>query len=509
MAHKSPAKSRPVGARWFLIVVAILINTFVYAIDNTIVAVIQPNIVEQFDDLSNLPWVSVGFVMAGTATALPISGLFGVFDSKWLYLVVRGTRFLRKVRKANSSQFTVIFTAASGLCGGAPSMAALIVGRVFAGIGGNGMYLGALTLLSVFTEPVQTPEYIGYLGLSWGVGTVIGPLIGGALGASAVGWRWAFYINLVIGAVSIPVLFVLTPSFRPRPVDISVRQALGEIDWTGAALSLPAFVLAVMAISFGGTQFPWDGAVIVSFFWASAFLFFLFWAQQYTLLGTTLTSRLFPIHFFTQKDMFLIFIVQACAGGVVVVPLYLMALFYPFAQGDTALQAGIKLLPLVAFLVTAIVLNGRCMSMWGYHQVWVIAGSLMVLVSGVFLARLTIQSSNAVIYGLQVVLGIGTGAFSQAGFAIAQALVEPSEIQNAISFMLIAQLAGTSLGLSISGAIFQNLSVSRVAEALGSSYTTEDAIRIVTQVDPGLLQRLPPELRIMTQNIVVSAITNG
>ncbi|KAI1432591.1 MFS general substrate transporter [Xylaria sp. CBS 124048] len=496
------------GGRWFLIVIAVLINTFVYAVDNTVVAVIQPAIVKQFDNLTDLPWVSTGFILAGTATALPLTGLYGALDAKWLYIT-----------------FTVIFTAASALCGAAPTMPALIVGRVIAGIGGNGMYLGALTLISVFCEPSQTSLYIGFIGLSWGAGTVIGPLIGGALEGSA-GWRWAFYINLIIGAVSIPILLILTPSYRPRPLDVSAIQALRNIDWVGSALSLPAFVFIITAISFGGTQFPWDGAFIVSFFWAAGVFFVGFWLQQLSAFKTTLSSRLFPIHFFARKDLLLMFIIQASAGGIVVVPLYLMALYYPFAkagprpkpqtlpkltkfQDNTALEAGVKLLPMVTFLVAGIIVNGYAMGIWGYHQAWIVVGSILVLVSGVFFSRLTVATSDATIYGLQVVLGIGTGAFSQAGFAIAQAMVDPGEIQNAISFMLIAQLAGTSFGLSISGAIFQNLSVPRVAAALGPGFTSEQVIRIVSRIDESLIASLPPELYGRAQDIVVNAITNG
>jgi hypothetical protein len=91
---------------------------------------------------------------------------------------------------------------------------------------------------------------------------------------------------------------------------MSAIQALRNIDWLGSALSLPAFVFVITAISFGGTQYPWNGAFIVSFFWAAGVLFLGFWLQQLLVFKTTLSSRLFPIHFFARKDMFLLFISQ-------------------------------------------------------------------------------------------------------------------------------------------------------------------------------------------------------
>ena len=55
----------------------------------------------------------------------------------------------------------ILFMAGSALCGGAPNMQAMIVGRVLAGMGGNGMYIGVVTLLSVQTTDVERPTYLG------------------------------------------------------------------------------------------------------------------------------------------------------------------------------------------------------------------------------------------------------------------------------------------------------------------------------------------------------------
>lgn len=74
---------------------------------------------------------------------MPFGKLYGMYDAKWLYIIS-----------------SIIFLAASALCGGAPTMNAMVVGRVFAGAGGNGMYLGVLTLLSVNTSDKERPAYL-------------------------------------------------------------------------------------------------------------------------------------------------------------------------------------------------------------------------------------------------------------------------------------------------------------------------------------------------------------
>ena len=84
----------------------------------------------------------------------------------------------------------VMFEAGSALCGGAPSMDALIVGRVWAGAGGAGMYLGALNILTINTGDNERPLYMSLTGFFWGSGCILGPVIGGAFADSSATWRW-------------------------------------------------------------------------------------------------------------------------------------------------------------------------------------------------------------------------------------------------------------------------------------------------------------------------------
>lgn len=103
---------------------------------------------------------------------MPFGKLFGLFDGKWLYIGC-----------------VVLFMSASALCGAAPNMDAEIVGRVLAGAGGNGMYLGVLTLLSVNTSGKERPIYLSLAGVFFGIGTVLGPIVGG--GFEKFTWRWS------------------------------------------------------------------------------------------------------------------------------------------------------------------------------------------------------------------------------------------------------------------------------------------------------------------------------
>ena len=112
--------------------------------------------------------------------------------------------------------FAMLFLVGSVVCGAAPNMTALIFGRVIGGLGGTGMYLGALTLISVLTNPKTTPTYMGYLAFAFGLGSVIGPLIGGGFASNEhATWRWGFYICVVVIGSSVPAYLLLLPAYQP------------------------------------------------------------------------------------------------------------------------------------------------------------------------------------------------------------------------------------------------------------------------------------------------------
>ena len=108
---------RPIhGYRWVLAMVAVYTTAFLYGLDTTIAADVQPAIVESLGGIEKLTWIGVGFPLGSVASILPIGYSYGLFEIKWLYFLS-----------------VIIFEAGSALCGGAPTMDALIVGRVIAG----------------------------------------------------------------------------------------------------------------------------------------------------------------------------------------------------------------------------------------------------------------------------------------------------------------------------------------------------------------------------------------
>jgi MFS family permease len=124
--------------------VSILVGLFLFALDNTIVADVQPAIVEEFQAVDKIAWLATAFFLSGTALMLPFGQFFQIFNAKWFYILG-----------------IVVFEVGSAICGAAPNINALIVGRAIAGIGATAIYTGSLFLISVNTSEAERPTYIG------------------------------------------------------------------------------------------------------------------------------------------------------------------------------------------------------------------------------------------------------------------------------------------------------------------------------------------------------------
>lgn len=228
------------------------------------------------------------------------------------------------------------------------------------------------------------PSLTAHSGLIWGLGTVLGPVVGGAF--EKYNWRWAFYINLLIGGVFAPVYLFLLPGFDPSPGTPMAKRA-SKFDYVGATISIGAQVSLIMAINFGGTTYAWDSGRIIALFVLSGVLFIAFGLQQSFTFLTDPASRMFPVHFFRNKEALLLFVLAAACNAAAFVPIYYIPIYFQFTRNDTALDSAVRLLPLIFTLSATILANGFLMSKLGYYQPWYVVGSALALVAGVLLCK--------------------------------------------------------------------------------------------------------------------------
>jgi len=466
-----------------------LSSVFFFSLDQTIVADIIPAIVNHFGSVGKLPWVSVTLLLAAAGTINFWAKMYGQFDPKWLYIVcVTG------------------FEVGSAVCGAAPSMNALIIGRAVAGLAGAGMYLGVIMLLSIFTTPTERPAYFAMLGITFGLGTMLGPIVGGAFADSSATWRWAFYINLVIGGLFAPIYLLYLPSRDPRP-GATFRQRLVELDMIGTLLQVGGFVSGIMAVSFGGVLYDWNSGRIIGLFVCSGILFIALGVQQEFLVLTTEARRVFPVQYVRQKEMVILFAQIACASSNSFIAIYFIPLYFQFVQSDQALQAGVRLLPYIIPLVVATMVNGALMEKLKYYMPWFLVGGLLVIVANAMLYHITLTINTGFIYGALALSGIGTGFFVNAPYAIAQWIVPPEEIALAVGFITCAQVAGVTISLAIANAVFLSLAQNSIQKIL-PGVPKGDVQAAISGVGGQFLKTLDAETQVAVLEAIIGAIQN-
>lgn len=475
------------GWRWAVASSAMLFSIFLYALDGTIVAVIQATVANEFDALGDLAWNNVGFLMGATATVMPWGQVYAQLSAKWVYLLN-----------------VVVFEAGSALCGAAPGMPALIVGRCICGVGGAGLYVGVFNLIAGTTTMAERPLYVAGTGLTWGLGTVLGPVVGGALEQSAVGWRWAFYINLFIGAVCAPAWLFLLPNKDPRP-GVPFRDRVKELDYAGIVLLVGCLVSLTMAINFGGVTYLWDSGQIIGLFACAGVCFILLAVQQSRTLLVALPRRLIPVQFFRMRTVIILFVCTSASAAGVFVPIFFVPLFFQFTRGDGALDAGVRLLPLIIILVVSISINGALMAKFGYYMPWYLFGGLLCVTGGALMYTVRQDTSQARVYGYTVVIAVGVGMWIQASFSVAQAVVDPENVPAAIGFITLAQFLGNTTALAIANAVFLNEAESRVQRIL-PNLSASEVRAAISGAAGGFAQSFDSDLGVQVLEAIVASI---
>ncbi|KAJ0414365.1 major facilitator superfamily domain-containing protein [Aspergillus carlsbadensis] len=446
-----PAAARSIqGVRWVVVVLAILTSTFFYGLDNTVVADIQPTVVQRFNAIDRLSWISVTFLIGAAGTNFFWGQVYSLFNVKWTYIIC-----------------VALFEVGSALCGAAPTMTAFLIGRTICGLGGCGMYTGVMVMLSFLTTPKERPAYLGLTGLTWGLGTVLGPIIGGVFALHA-SWRWGLYINLIFGAIAAPVYFLMIPSLPASQGPAFARWK--KVDFLGMVLIIGLLLSCLMAINFGGVLYPWSSGRIIALFVVSGVLSIAFSLQQGLCIGTSTKHRSFPVHFLRNAQLLLLFAAEVCATTLTFTPIYFLPLYFQLVKSDSALTSGVKCFPLVVFLVVTIVGNGMATARYPWFQPWFILGSVTGTAGSVLLytTSKSPHSSDATIYGASVLTGFGAGCFVTLCFAAAQTHVSErqADIPHAVAFMAFAQQGGAALTLAIANSVFVNDAVANIAGIL-------------------------------------------
>ncbi|KAJ7696847.1 ABC transporter [Mycena metata] len=423
------------GRKLAIVFVAILLSVLLIALDQTILATALPRIASDFDAFSLQGWISSSFVLTQTVFLLFYGQVLRIFPSKWVLVSA-----------------VTVFEVGSLVCGLGQSAGMIIAGRVVTGVGAAGIYVSTLQITAQVTRLEDRPSLFALFGAVFGLSSVIGPLVGGAL-TDHVTWRWVFYINLPFGGVSLLGVIFLLKSSPPLGADLSkrstrdlLRQAL-RFDYVGLILVAGSLTTLVLALQWGGNTKPWgDKAVIISFVFAAVLaVVFIAWEKYLN------ESAMVPTAIFKSPSIFAIQTYAFCNQFALLLYSFYIPIFYQAARAHSATKSGIDILPFMLGTIITIMTVGQLVGRFGYYWPFLLGGGIILAIGSGVLYTINTNTPSANVIGFQIIVGLGVGMGLQNTILASQVEFSdtPVLIGQANSMVTFAQLLGGTIGLGI------------------------------------------------------------
>ncbi|WAO92067.1 MFS domain-containing protein [Fusarium falciforme] len=427
-AQSLPAPSYPTGFAFGMTLFALFISLFCVALDSTIIATAIPRITDQFHALQDVGWYGSSYLLTKCAFQLPFGKCFRFFSLKWTFLAA-----------------LFIFEIGSVLCAAAQSSEMLIVGRTIAGIGCAGISSGGLIIIANITPMEKRATYQSLYGGIFGIASVVGPLVGGAF-TDKVSWRWCFYINLPLGAVSAAfIVFSLRLPSKPNPLkEQGILGLLWNLDPIGFVLFVPSIICLLFTLQWGGTTYAWDSGQIIALFVVFGVTLVAFVCSQIWLgeAGTV------PPRIAKQRTIFASSLFTFCLAGTFFLLSYFIPIYFQAVKGATALKSGIDTIPLILPNVIGILFAGFGTSKIGYYVPFIYLAVIIAPIGAGLLTTLGPNTSAGKWIGYQILFGFGSGCGFQLPQVAAQIVLPPRDIPMGISVSMLFQGLGGAVLIS-------------------------------------------------------------
>lgn len=267
---------------------ALMVSMLLSSLDQMIFSTALPTIVGELGGVDHMMWVITAY-MVGETVMLPIYGKLGD-------LIGRKGLFIGAL---------LIFLIGSIFGGIANTMTMLIAGRAIQGIGGGGLMILSQAIIADIIPARERGRYMGWMGGIFGLSAVLGPLLGGWF-TEGIGWRWAFWMNLPLGAiaVAIAIYFLRIPTHEKKPF---------TWDYLGTIFMIIATVSLILVTTWGGSQYEWSDPLIIGLIITTVIS-----AGLLILVELKAADPLIPLSFFTNRN----FALTTAAGLVLGITMF-------------------------------------------------------------------------------------------------------------------------------------------------------------------------------------------
>ncbi|WP_329174846.1 MFS transporter [Streptomyces decoyicus] len=407
----------------------LLLGMFVAILSSTIVSNALPEIIHDLDGgQSAYTWVVTASLLAMTATT-PLWGKLSDLFSKKLLV-----------------QFAlIIYVAGSVVAGLSQNTGMLIACRVVQGIGVGGLSALAQIVMAAMISPRERGRYSGYLGATFAVATVGGPLLGGVItDTDWLGWRWCFYVGVPFAIIA---LIVLQKTLK-LPV---VRREGVKVDWAGAFFISAAVSLLLVWVTLAGDKYDWmswqtaamvGGAVVLG----AIFVF----------VETKAKEPIIPLRLFRNKTITLASVASLFVGIAMFSGTVFFSQYFQLARGKSPTMSGVMTIPMIAGLFVSSTVSGQVITKTGRWKAWLVSGGVLVTAGLGLLGTIRYDTEYWHIAIFMALMGLGIGMMMQNLVLATQNQVAPEDLGSASSVVTFFRSLGGAVGVSALGAVLAN-----------------------------------------------------
>ncbi|WP_406360877.1 MFS transporter [Streptomyces sp. NBC_00715] len=473
--HGGAADGAPMTHRQIMEALSgLLLGMFVAILSSTIVSNALPRIIGDLGGgQSAYTWVVTAALLSMTATT-PLWGKLSDLYSK----------------KALVQIALVIYVLGSAAAGLSQNAGMLIACRVVQGVGVGGLSALAQIVMAAMISPRERGRYSGYLGATFAVATVGGPLLGGVItDTSWLGWRWCFYVGVPFAIIALIVL--------QKTLHLPVVKRDVKVDWGGAFFISAAVSLLLLWVTFAGDKYDWVSWQTYVMVAGAVVLGLLF-----VLVESKASEPIIPLRLFRNRTITLSSLASLFVGVAMFTGTVFFSQYFQLARDKSPTMSGVMTIPMIAGLFISSTVSGQVITKTGRWKYWLVSGGFLVTAGLGLLGTIRYDTTYWHIAIFMALLGLGIGMMMQNLVLSTQNQVAPSDLGSASSTVTFFRSLGGAIGVSALGAVMATRITDYVKDGLtdlGPKYASlgsgSDSSSTIPDMD-----KLPAPLRTVMES---------
>ncbi|MFE7035488.1 MFS transporter [Streptomyces sp. NPDC057621] len=416
----------------------LLLGMFVAILSSTIVSNALPEIIGDLGGgQSAYTWVVTAALLSMTATT-PLWGKLADLYSK----------------KALVQIALVVYVLGSAAAGLSQNAGMLIACRVVQGIGVGGLSALAQIVMAAMISPRERGRYSGYLGATFAVATVGGPLLGGVItDTSWLGWRWCFYVGVPFAIIALIVL--------QKTLHLPVVKRDVKVDWAGAFFISAAVSLLLLWVTFAGDKYDWVSWQTYAMVGGSIALGLLF-----VFIESKAKEPIIPLRLFRNRTIALSSLASLFVGVAMFSGTVFFSQYFQLARDESPTMSGVLTIPMIGGLFVSSTVSGQIITKTGKWKAWLVGGGVLITAGLGLLGTIRYDTDYWKTAIFMALLGLGIGMMMQNLVLSTQNQVAPQDLGAASSTVTFFRSLGGAMGVSALGAVMANRITDYVKDGL-------------------------------------------